>query len=182
MKRQAPGLMLLVAAAPVVASDWLMTDASELTFEAYWEETALPGRFKTIDVRLDMADGGIAGAVLVVDVDLVDADMDDPDINEAIAGDEWFAVAEYPVATFSSSEIVATGGDAYLARGRLDLKGRSVEVDVPFSWSQASERATMTGSLTLDRRDFGIGSGEWAEDESIGKDVRVEFRVVFERR
>ena len=107
--------------------------------------------------------------------------MDDPDINEAIAGEDWFAVESHPIATYTSNAIQQAEESVYIATGELELKGHVVSTAVPFTWSESGSSATMTGNLALDRTRFSIGSGEWADDESIGKAVRVTFRVVFER-
>jgi polyisoprenoid-binding protein YceI len=176
-------LVLFIASfTPAAADEWRMTEESELTFEASWEETALPGRFRSFNVELLPADGSIEGGKLVVTVDLVAADMDDPDINEAIAGEEWFSVERFPVATFTSRSIRRAEENIYVAEGELDLKGHLEPVAVPFTWEVSGSSATMTGELTLDRTRFDIGSGEWADDDSIGQAVRVSFSVVLERK
>jgi polyisoprenoid-binding protein YceI len=174
--------LLIASSAPAAADEWRMTEDSELTFEASWEETALPGRFPSFDVELATVDGSIEGGKLVVTVDLVAADMDDPDINEAIAGDEWFAVERFPVATYTSRSIRRAEENTYVAEGELDLKGHAEPVAVPFTWQASGSSVTMTGKLTLDRTRFGIGSGEWADDDSIGQAVTVTFRVFLERQ
>ena len=176
-------LVLFIASfTPAAADEWRMTEESELTFEASWEETALPGQFRSFNVELLPADGSIEGGKLVVTVDLVAADMDDPDINEAIAGEEWFSVERFPVATFTSRSIRRAEENIYVAEGELDLKGHLEPVAVPFTWEVSGSSATMTGELALDRTRFDIGSGEWADDDSIGQAVRVSFSVVLERK
>ena len=179
MTRIACLLMTLLATAQGGADEWRMLDESEFLFEASWEGTTLPGRITAFDVRLEIDDGGFATARLVVTVDLAGADMDDPDINEAIAGDEWFGVAEYPQATYTSRSIVETAPDEYRAVGELELKGISQSVEVPFTWTESAGRAEMSGEFVLDRTQFNIGSGEWANDESIGTAVRLSFKVLF---
>ena len=178
-------LSLLLCVGPIAsaaADEWRMTEESELTFEASWEETALPGRFRSFDVELLPADGSIEGGKLVVTVDLVAADMDDPDINEAIAGEEWFAIERFPVATYTSRSIRQAEENIYVAEGDLDLKGHVEPIAVPFTWEASGSSAIMTGKLALDRTRFDIGSGEWADDDSIGQAVLVTFRVVLERQ
>ena len=175
-------LLPLVIAVHVHADEWQMTGDSELTFEASWEGTALPGRFEFFDVELVTANDSIDGGTLVVTVNLDGADMDDPDINEAIAGDDWFAVSRYPVASYRSDAIRESEKNIFVATGQLELKGHTEAVAIPIAWDVTGTTATLSGELTLDRTRFGIGSGEWAEDESIGKAVHVTFRVVFERR
>ena len=95
MKRTAALLVAMLAAAGALAGEWQMQGEGQLLFEATWEGAAVPGRFHDFEVRLDTVDGDIAGATLTVTVKLDSADMDDPDINEAIAGAEWFAGSQY---------------------------------------------------------------------------------------
>ena len=182
MTRIASLLVWLLAASGAVAEQWRMQDEGKLLFEPTWEGEAVPGRFEDFDVLLDTGDGGVAGAKLDVTVRLENADMDDPDINAAIADAEWFAVATYPVAVFASDSIDATGEGGYMASGHLELKGMRLPVSVPFSWSESGDRAAMTGELVIDRTRFDVGSGEWATGETIGIEVRVRFDLVLERQ
>lgn len=171
-------LTALLAIAPAHAETWRMLEDSEFLFEATWEDTALPGRFRAFDVTLETDTGDIADARLAVTVDLAAADMDDPDINEAIAGDDWFAVAKHPRATYTSQSILELAPGEYRAAGELVLKGVARAIEVPFAWSESDSRAEMNGELVVDRTQFDIGSGEWANDDSIGVDVRLSFTVL----
>ena len=164
------------------ADEWRMLDESALRFEASWEGTALPGRFDTFDVKLVTGPDGLSDAQLTVTVELADADMQDPDINEAIAGEEWFAVGEFPRATYVSDAIVETAPGEYRATGQLELKGVSRPVDVPITWNETDGRADMSGELIIDRLQFDVGSGEWASDDSIGADVLLSFNVLLVRK
>jgi polyisoprenoid-binding protein YceI len=145
MKRIAILLVSMLGAAGVLADEWRMQGEGELLFEATWEGETVPGRFHDFEVRLDTGDGGVAGAALTVTVNLDSADMDDPDINEAIAGAEWFAVSEHPVATYTSESIDVESDGGYVAEGHLDLKGVRLPVSVPFQWSESDGRAQMRG-------------------------------------
>ncbi len=182
MMRFASLLVSILAASGALAEQWQMQDEGTLLFEPTWEGEVVPGRFESFDVQFDTGDGGVAGARLHVTVSLESADMDDPDINEAIAGAEWFAVAAHPVATFASESIEATGEGAYLASGHLELKGVRLPVNVPFSWSESGDRAAMKGELVIDRTRFDVGSGEWATGDTIGTGVTVRFDLVLERQ
>jgi polyisoprenoid-binding protein YceI len=182
MKRIASVMALTFAATGTFAGEWRMAEEGELLFQPTWEGESLPGRFGDFDVRLDTDDGGVAGAKLEVTVNLDSADMDDPDINEAIVDAEWFAVSEHPVATYTSDSIEKTADGAYLASGQLDLKGVRLPVDVPFRWSTKDGRAEMSGEVVVNRTRFDVGSGEWASGDTIGTEVRVSFNVILERQ
>lgn len=172
---------ILFAAVPVSASEWRMLAGSEFLFETTFEETTLPGRFEQFNVALVFDPGNPAAGRLQVTVDLEGANMDDPDINAAIAGPEWFHVTEFPGATYTSKEIVASTPGHYIAKGELALKGIRKEVEVPFTWSASGDGAEMAGELVLQRTDFDIGSGEWSEGATISLEVRLSFTVRLER-
>lgn len=182
MKRIASLLISTLAASVALADEWCMQGDGELLFEPTWEGEGVPGRFHNFDVRLDTGDGGVAGSSLTVSVNLESADMDDPDINEAITGAEWFDVGQHPVATYRSESIEAGKDGGYVAEGHLELKGVRLPVAVPFRWTESGGRADMSGELVIDRTRFEVGSGEWASGDTIGTDVRVRFDVTLERR
>ena len=182
MKRIASLLLSALAVSGALADEWHMQGDGELLFQPTWEGEALPGRFGVFDVRLETSDNGVAGAELEVTVNLESADMDDPDINEAIAGAEWFAVSDHPIAKYTSDSIKKTGDGNYLASGHLELKGARLPVDVPFRWSRKGDRAEMSGEVVVDRTRFDVGSGEWEGSDTIGTEVRVSFNVMLERQ
>jgi polyisoprenoid-binding protein YceI len=182
MKRIASLLVLIMTASGALADEWRMQGEGELLFQPTWEGEALPGRFGVFDVQLDTGDDGLTGAELEVTVNLESAEMDDPDINEAIAGAEWFAVSEYPVAKYTSDSIEPGPDGGHVAIGHLDLKGVRLPVTVPFQWSESGGLGEMSGEVVIDRTRFEVGSGEWASGDTIGTEVRVSFKVMLERQ
>ena len=177
------GLLLwTLATSGALAHEWRMQGEGELLFEATWEGEVVPGRFRGFAVSLDTDDCNIAGSVLTVTVNLDSTDMGDPDINEAIAGDEWFAISVHPVATFKSDSIQARADGGYVAAGQLELKGVRLPVAVPLTWTESDGRAEMRGEVVIDRTRFDVGSGDWATGAPIGTNVRVSFNVILERQ
>jgi len=174
-------ISLSLSALSANADTWRMGENSILTFESTFEGSPLPGHFRHFDVSLDFDPANPCTGHLVVSVDLASADMDDPDINAAIAEPAWFDVAGFPQAVFDGAKIVAETQDAFVASGELILKGVSRVVEVPFTWSESGNSGEMRGEFTLRRSDFDIGSGEWSSGEQIGIDVRLQFSVHLER-
>ena len=103
--------------------------------------------------------------------------MNIPDVNKEIRGKDWFDYAGFPQAEFHSTDLRRTGGNRYVARGTLVLKGAKQAVEVPFTWTGSADGAVMEGELTVKRGAFGIGAGEWAATDVIGADVKVKFKV-----
>ncbi len=167
---------LFTAANCAEAGDWISEPAaSSVELKAQFEQAPVPGRFKRFDARIHFAADKPNEGRIMVTVDVRSTDFDNGDINQAIAGSEWFDAARFPQAEFRSSELRKASGAGYLASGRLTLKGVTQAIEVPFTWAESGRNARMTGELTLQRGRFGIGTGEWAQTSVIGADVQVRF-------
>jgi polyisoprenoid-binding protein YceI len=168
-----------LASGPVLAADWKLDPApSRLEFVATFEKNAAPGVFKEFDARLARFEPDKPeGAKLEVTVKVTSADMKSGDVNREIRGPEWFDYARFPNAEFRADDIRRVAPGRYLARGQLSLKGVKKELEVPFTWQQSADAATIQGELNIERLQFGIGTGEWANGSTIGLGVRVKFNV-----
>jgi cytochrome b561/polyisoprenoid-binding protein YceI len=70
-------------------------------------------------------------------------------------GPDFFDADAHPTAEFNAELIFQA--DGYTAEGTLSIRGNEVPVVMPFDLSVEENEATMSGRLTLDRRDFKIG-------------------------
>ena len=172
-------VLAVLASGHASAADWKMDPApSRLEFIATFEKTAAPGVFKQFDTRLaHFEPDKPEAAKLDVSVKVTSADMKNGDVNRAIRGPEWFDFARFPQAEFHAEDIRRVAPGSYLARGVLSLKGVKKELEVPFTWQEAGNAATMEGDLNVERLQFGIGTGEWADGRTIGLGVRIKFNV-----
>jgi polyisoprenoid-binding protein YceI len=168
----------ILVSGPAAAADWKADPAqSRLEFIATFEKNAAPGVFKAFDTRLRFEPDKPEAGKLDVIVNVASADMKSGDVNRAIRGPEWFDFARFPQAEFHAEDIRRVAPGRYLARGALTLKGVKKELEVPFTWEESGDAATMAGELSVARLPFGIGTGEWANGNTIGLDVRVKFSV-----
>jgi len=173
-----PALLLALAIPAAHAADWKSDPAaSKLEFAATFEKAPAPGVFKDFEARMRFDPEKPAGGALDVTINVASADMINADVNKAIAGPEWFDFARFPKAEFRSTDIRGAGGNRYVARGTLSLKGVQQPVEVPFSWSPSADGATLDGELTVKRSAFSIGTGEWKATDVIGPDVKIRFHV-----
>jgi len=98
----------------------------------------------------------------------------------ALTGSEWFATKEYATAHYYSDQISAQG-DGFIAEGNLTLKGVTKPVAVKFHWQpEEGGNATFLGSAKIDRREFNIGTGSWANDDSIAFIVSLDIALLLQ--
>ncbi|MDP3339647.1 cytochrome b/b6 domain-containing protein [Frigidibacter sp.] len=89
-------------------------------------------------------------------------------------GPDFFDAEAHPTAVFSAQ--IADEAGSLVATGTLDLRGMTVPVTLPFTLEIAGDTATMTGSTTLDRRDFGMGAS-YPDEKTVGFTVQVDVAL-----
>jgi polyisoprenoid-binding protein YceI len=94
---------------------------------------------------------------------------------------EFFNAEDYPTATFDADILMAEGENAYVADGTLTLKGATVPLSLPFEMTLDGDTARMSGQVVIDRRDYGIGTQSYADEETVAHDVTVSVSLVAER-
>jgi polyisoprenoid-binding protein YceI len=100
-----------------------------------------------------------------------------PELDAALQGKDFFAVREFPRVTFVSTSVQVHGAAAQLTRGILEIKGNRREVEVLLRTQQVSGRLSLSGSFTLDRLQYGIGTGEWTNTKWLGTTVQLDIHA-----
>lgn len=155
-----------------VASGWTVEEGT-LAIRVLQFSKEIDGTFEawTADIEFDPESGTGRVEVVVSVPSLVVGSVS----KEAMAP-AYFDAGAHPEARFAAE--IAPDDDGYVATGTLTLKGREVPVALPFSLVLEGETATMTGSVRLDRRDFGIGD---PADNTLGTDVAVSVALTARR-
>ena len=89
-------------------------------------------------------------------------------------GPDFFNADAHPTATYNAHIKPAETG--YVAEGTLDLAGQSVPVSLPFTLEIDGDIATMSGSVTVQRLDFGIGT-TYPDESALGFDVVIDVAL-----
>jgi len=187
-----PSLRMLGLAATLLAvgtahgaTAWVAdSTASRLGFTGTLAGGTFDGRFHRFepDIVFDPAD--LAGSRFRVTIETGSADTQDADRDAILKGPEFFAVERWPVAVFAASRFVSLGNGRYEARGRLTLRDVTRDLAVPFGFQASTDgrTATMSGSATVRRLDFGVGQGEWRDTEWVGDEVTIRFDLLLQRK
>ena len=100
-----------------------------------------------------------------------------PETDAEVPKPEWFNVAKFPNASFTSTAIKAKGGGKFDVAGKLTVKGTTKDVVVPIALTQAGPTTTATGAFAIKRNEFHIGEGEWTDTSQLADDVAVKFKI-----
>jgi len=171
--------LLALAGGTASAADWKVDmKQSRLGFIATYEKTPFESWFRRYDAMIRFDPAALQKSQFDVTIDISSVDSDSADRDEGMQGREWFDRAAHPQAHFVTTAFTAGKGDQYEATGKLALKGVTREIHLPFSWVATADGARLRSEITLKRTDFNIGSGAWAQDPTIGYEVKVRVDLV----
>ena len=175
MRRFVLALGLLAApSAPALAAAWTVDpDASRVGFVFTQAGAENEGRFETFEAEIDFdPEAPEAGRVRAV-IDVGSITTGNPERDATVQGAEWLGAEAHPEAVFEGRGFEPTGDGAYELPGRLTLKGVTQDAILPVTISVEDERATAEGTITIDRTDFEVGTGQWAAGSVVGKEVKI---------
>ena len=170
---------LLIAAPSLAQKKELPVDtrASELRWTGHAEvgSYAPGGTLALREGTLRFDAGKFAGARLVVDMNSMQ--QENSDLLHHLKSGDFFDVEHYPAATIVIDRVAA--GVAY---GSLTVRGKTTPLEVSVKVTQAGDRFTVTGKVSLDRTKYGIVYNSTSffsglGNKAIRNDFDVEFRV-----
>lgn len=155
-----------------VQSDWQVQEGT-LAISVTQLGSQVTGQFEdwTAAISFDESvENGVAGTV---EVTIAIGSLSLGSVTSQAMGPDFFDAGTFPTASFTA-EILTAPDSTYEARGTLTIRDQSVPITLPFGLTVADNAAQMSGTLTLDRRDFRIGDN-MDDDSSLkfGVDVQV---------
>jgi polyisoprenoid-binding protein YceI len=168
---------LLVAAVPASAADYVQAPGSTLIFASNYQGEVFTGKFSSFDTTLSFDPSKLATSKLDVTIQLAGAQTGNSDRDDTLQTSDFFNVAKFAQARYTATKFRALGGNRYAADGTLTLRGVAKPVTLTFNWTPGPQ-PVLNGKATVKRLDFGVGSGEWADTQTIPNDVAVSTKVV----
>ena len=149
-----------------VAGDWRVTEGT-LAFSVRQMGAEVEGRFADWTAAIAFAPETGTGEVTVT---IAIGSLSLGSVTSQALGPDFFAAEAHPTATFQAA--IRPEGTGHIAEGTLTLKGITVPLSLPFDLALDGDTARMTGTVTLDRRDFAIGAA-FADEAQVGFAVAV---------
>ncbi|WP_397474772.1 YceI family protein [Pusillimonas sp.] len=157
----------------------LNTDDSRIVFAYSQMGVGMEGSFKNLEAKSFSFDTERPEtAQVVIEIPLINVDAGYDEANDELEKSEWLDTERHPFARFTSSQVTALGDNRYEVTGQLSIKGRDKEVSVPFEFTEEGDAGVFLGSFTLQRDDFGIGEGQWADFGIVANDIQIKFHFV----
>lgn len=167
-------LSVVLFVLPVNASEWRVDEvASTLEFEFVQEGESYVGAFKRFSADIIFDPDNLSNAKVDVVIDLSSVAAGTAERNDALISGEFFAVKSFPKAEFKSQAFRQVEGSRYEVDAELSIRGIVKTFTMPFTLVIEGDKAHMKGRLSLNRLDYKLGEGFWADKDFIGHEVVV---------
>jgi polyisoprenoid-binding protein YceI len=144
----------------------ITADNSKIEFVGSKVTGSHNGSFKQFSGTIELAKEGIDKSRVTIDVDVNSIVTDADGLTTHLKTADFFDVAKYPKATFTSTKIepASTAGATHTVTGNLDMRGAKKSISFPASIQVAPEAVTVNAEFAINRRDFGINYAGKAND------------------
>ena len=141
------------------------------------------GSFKKFTGTIDLVEDKPEKSRVTVNIDLNSVEAKIGKLTEHLKSPDFFDVAKFPNATFTSSEIKPGGekGASHTVTGTLDLHGVKKTITFPATITVAADAVTVASEFAINRKDFGIVYAGKADD-LIRDEVVLKLSVKAPRR
>jgi polyisoprenoid-binding protein YceI len=182
-------LVAVMALAPMSANaqKWSNDPVhSTLMYTVRHMVTPMIGVFKkfNVDLTWDAENPTKTTISATVDVNSVVMGMDK--LEGHLKSPDFFDTANFPEWKFESTSIVvdkkSKTKDSFIANGKLTVRGVTKDVAIPFTYlggmdSPYGKKAGFSAEFTINRIDYGVGQGDWAQTTGVGGDVKINVML-----
>lgn len=171
---------VICLALPAIAATALKTDAAKSSVTITFKQLNVPvdAKFRKFNAQISYDAAKPETSKAIVDIDIAGFDLGDPEYNKEVMKKEWFNAAQFPKASFVSSQIKAGAAGKLDVAGKLTIKGKTSDVSFPLTVKKDGANQIFEGALPIKRLSYNIGEGEWKDTSMVADEVTIKFRVV----
>jgi polyisoprenoid-binding protein YceI len=174
-----PLAAMLLAASGGSSAQGVLIDRSEIRFVSKQMGANVEGRFRKWKANVDFRPKELAKSKAEFEIELASIDLASEESEAEVRRPSWFDTSKFPVARFASSGIKDLGGERYEIAGILSMKGVAKAITVPVTLKRdATGLNVAEGQFTVQRLDFKVGEGLWADPATVANEVVVRLRMV----
>jgi polyisoprenoid-binding protein YceI len=168
-----------VAEAPVWSID---NNHSSIGFEVTHFFTPVAGSFKSFKGSLSFDPENLAGSTASFSVEIASVETDNKKRNDHLLSKDFFDAEKYPEMKFESTSFVKDG-ESYSLNGKLTIRDITKDINIPVKLLGYGEHpmkkskliTAMRSEFTLNRNDYGVGTGSWSATAVVGDEVNVKI-------
>lgn len=167
----------------LAAADTWQVDypASRLGFSAIQEGKPVAGEFNRYQAQIHFDPDNLDSSHFYVLIDTASVNTGAVDRDDILRSEDFFHSERWPNAEFKTLRIRHRQDNRYLAKAMLRIRDIEREVSFPFVLAVTKQKGKQIlqgqGELNINRFEFDMAKGDWADTEVIGATVRVEVNI-----
>ena len=142
----------------------ITTDNSKVEFVAAKVTRSHNGSFKKFSGTIDLVNNKPEDSRVSIDIEANSVETDEPDLTKHLQTPDFFDVAKFPKATFTSTKIEPAGGSKYNITGNFDLHGVKKAITFPAMIQVAPDNVTVSAEFSINRKDWNLTYPGKADD------------------
>lgn len=185
MKRLRPILLAGLLSLPLLAqaTDYqVVSSASQLRFHGSYQGAGFDGIFPDWKASIHYDPQHPEQSSFDVLITLAGASTGDGNRDQSLPTADFFDTARYPTAHFTTQAFHRNADGSVVAEGQLELKGHRHPVRLAVRFQPTAEGAILDVGTRVQRLDYGIGSGDYADTSVIANAVDISAHLQLKSR
>jgi polyisoprenoid-binding protein YceI len=140
--------------------EWLVIspENSKVEFVAAKVTRSHNGSFKQFGGGINLVGNSVQDSRVTIDIETNSVVTDEDALTKHLQTPDFFDVAKYPKATFTSTKIEQSnaGGATHNVTGNFDLHGIKKSITFPATITVAPDSVSVNAEFSINRQDFGL--------------------------
>ena len=131
---------------------------SKIEFVAAKVTRSHNGSFKQFTGAIDLPKSSVEDGRVTIDIEAGSVVTDEDDLTKHLKTPDFFDVAKYPKATFTSTKIESSnaGGATHNVTGNFELHGVKKSITFPATIQVGPDSVSVNAEFAINRKDFGL--------------------------
>ena len=147
--------------------------SSNITFKIKNAGFSVNGKFTDLNANIQFDATKITGNKIDASIDANTINTDNSTRDGHLKKEEYFSVEKFPKINMSASSFTKEAEGKYKGLFTLTLKGVSKIVPISFTFTENDGKAKFTGSFTINRLDFQVGSSSLILSDNATINIEV---------
>ncbi len=163
---------------------------SSIKFSVNHIFTPTIGTFDKFSGTLHFDPENLEGSKASFTIDVTSVNTKEAKRDKHLQSGDFFDAKKYPTMKFVSSKFTKKDSKNYEMEGKLTIRDVTKTVKLPFTllgiqdhpMKKSQKVAGVKSKITIDRNDYGVGSGSWAATAVVGNEVDIEIILELTRK
>jgi len=165
--------LFLLLGTGVVNAQTSATRAS-VTFEIKNMGITTGGSLGGLVTKINFNPNNLDASTIEASVDVGNINTENSGKDEHLRSADFFDVARFPRMTLKSVALKHKRGNNYTGTFALTIKGKTKQIDIPFTYLDKGATAEFKGTFKINRLDFGVGSSSMILSDEVTVNLDCE--------